>query len=200
MAFVPFENVSELGATTAFGLGAIIFNVFFLQIPMLAFLHGSPAEVEAVKQRMQEKRKTALVRFLEARVDDLVERNSRGWAMVTGVVVVFIASVLYLPRLDIGQDNTYAIHNFLTRSWHGNEIYQMEQNSKERFKGVYPLNIYIESNQEEGLKDPTTMKKIDDFAKYMETLPEVAGTMGLPVYIWDASAKSTRSMATFVLP
>jgi hypothetical protein len=44
------------------------------------------------------------------------------------------------------------------------------------------------------------MKKIDDFAKYMETLPEVAGTMGLPVYIWDASAKSTRSMATFVLP
>ena len=28
MAFVPFENVSELGAATAFGLGAIIFNVF----------------------------------------------------------------------------------------------------------------------------------------------------------------------------
>ncbi len=183
MAFVPFENVSELGAATAFGLGAIIFNVFFLQIPLLAFLHGSPAEIEAVKLRMQEKRKTALVRFLEARVDDLVERNSRGWAMVVGVVVVFVVSCLYLPRLDIGQDNTYAIHNFLTRSWHGNEIYQMEQNIKERFKGVYPLNIYIESNQEEGLKDPTTMKKIDDFAKYMETLPEVAGTMGLPVYI-----------------
>ena len=64
MAFVPFENVSELGATTAFGLGAIIFNVFFLQIPMLAFLHGTPAEVEAVKHRTQEKRKSTLVPFL----------------------------------------------------------------------------------------------------------------------------------------
>jgi len=183
MAFVPFENVSELGATTAFGLGAIIFNVFFLQIPMLAFLHGSPTEIEAVKHRIQEKRKSALVRFLEARVDDLVERNTRGWVMVSGVMTIFVVSLLYLPRLDIGQDNTYAIHNFLTRSWHNNEIYQMEQNIKERFKGVYPLNIYIESNQEEGLKDPVAMKKIDDFAKYMETLPEVAGTMGLPIYI-----------------
>ncbi|HEV8714114.1 MAG TPA: MMPL family transporter, partial [Candidatus Binatia bacterium] len=117
MAVVPFENVSELGATTAFGLGAIIFNVFFLQIPLLAFLHGSPAEIEAVKHRMQEKRQSALVRFLEARVDDLVERNTRGWALVSGVMVVFAASLVYLPRLDIGQDNTYAIHNFLTQSW-----------------------------------------------------------------------------------
>jgi uncharacterized protein len=183
MSFVPFENVSELGATTAFGLGAIIFNVFFLQIPLLAFLHGSPAEVEAVQQRKQEKRKTALVRFLEARVYDLVQRNSRGWAMFSGVVLVFIGSLLYLPHLDIGQDNTYAIHNFLTRSWHGNQIYQMEQNIKERFKGVYPLNIYIESKAEEGLKEPVAVKKIEAFAKYMETLPEVAGTMGLPVYI-----------------
>ncbi|HEV8716301.1 MAG TPA: MMPL family transporter, partial [Candidatus Binatia bacterium] len=57
------------------------------------------------------------------------------------------------------------------------------QNIKERFKSVYPLNISIESKAEEGLKDPVAMKKIDDFAKYMETLPEVAGTMGLPVYI-----------------
>lgn len=183
MSFVPFENVSELGSTTAFGLAAIIFNVFFLQIPMLALLHGSPAEVESVKLRIQEKRKSFLVRFLEARVDDLVERNSRGWAMVGGVLVVFVASLLYLPRLDIGQDNTFAIHNFLTKSWEHNAIYQMEQNIKARFKGVYPLNIYIESNQDEGLKDPAAMKKIDDFAHYMETLPEVAGWMGLPVYI-----------------
>jgi hypothetical protein len=183
MAFVPFENVSELGVTTAFGLGAIIFNVFFLQIPLLAFLHGSPAEIEAVKQRQRERRKSALVRFLEARVEDLVERNGRGWALVGGVVAVFAVSVLYVTRLDIGQDNTYAIHNFLTKSWEHNEIYQMEQNIKARFKGVYPLNIYIESNQDEGLKDPAAMKKIDDFARYMETLPEVAGSMGLPVYI-----------------
>lgn len=183
MSFVPFENVSELGSTTAFGLAAIIFNVFFLQIPMLAFLHGSPAEVESVKLRIQEKRKSFLVRFLEARVDDLVERNSRGWVMVGGVLVVFVASLLYLPKLDIGQDNTFAIHNFLTKSWEHNAIYRMEQNIKARFKGVYPLNIYIESNQDEGLKDPAAMKKIDDFAHYMETLPEVAGWMGLPVYI-----------------
>jgi predicted RND superfamily exporter protein len=183
MSFVPFENVSELGATTAFGLGAIIFNVFFLQIPMLAFLHGSPAEAEAVKQRTQEKRKSALVRFLEARVDDLVERNSRGWVMVGAVLVLFIGSLLYLPRLDIGQDNSYAIHNFLTKSWEGNEIYQMEQNIKARFRGVYPLNIYIESTEEEGLKNPEALKKIEAFAQYMETFPQVAGTMGLPVYI-----------------
>lgn len=183
MALVPFENVAELGATTAFGLGAIIFNVFFLQIPMLAYLHGSPAELAAATRRAQGKRKSALVRFLEARVDDLVERNARGWMMVSVVTFAFFASVLYLPRLRVGQDNTYAIHNFLTESWQDNEIYQMEQTIKERFQGVYPLNIYIESTVEEGLKDPVAVKKIDAFAQYLDALPEVAGTMGLPVYI-----------------
>ena len=59
----------------------------------------------------------------------------------------------------------------------------MEQNIKARFRGVYPLNIYIESKEEEGLKNPMALKKIEAFAKYMETFPQVTGTVGLPVYI-----------------
>lgn len=183
MAFVPYRNVSELGIPVALGLCAIAFNVFFLQIPLLAFLHGTPDEIEAVLLRKERKKKSRLVSFVEEAVADLVYRTGRGKLMVAGVIVLTLCSFPFLFHLDIGQDNTYAIHNFLTRSWNTNEIYQMEQSIKERFKGVYPLNIYIESNQEEGLKDPVAMKKIDDFAKYMETLPAVAGTMGLPVYI-----------------
>jgi predicted RND superfamily exporter protein len=183
MAFVPYSNVSELGIPVALGLCAIAFNVFFLQIPLLAFLHGTPHEIEAMLLRQEHKKKSWLVTFSEGAVTDLVDRTRRGKLMVAGALIVTLCSLPFLFHLDIGQDNTYAIHNFLTRSWRTSEIYQMEQNIKERFKGVYPLNIAIETDQEEGLKDPVAMKKIEAFAKYMETLPEVAGTMGLPVYI-----------------
>lgn len=183
MAFVPFTNISELGVPTALGLISITFNVFFLQIPLLAVLHGTPGEVEAVMLRRAQHRKSALTRMLERNVEDLVERNRRGKLMVAGVLVLFVGSLLYLPFLDIGQDNTYAIHNFLTRSWKTNEIYQMEMNIKEHFKGVYPLNILIECPGEECLKEPAVVKEIDAYGQFLEGLPEVAGVQGLPVYL-----------------
>jgi len=183
MSFVPFTNVSELGVPAAFGLIAILFNVFFLQIPLLALLHGNPKEVEAVTLRKGQKRKSALTKLVEGAVGDLVGRTRRGKLMVGTVIVLFLGSLLCLPYLDIGQDNTYAIHNFLTRSWKGNEIYQMEMNIREHFKGVYPLNILIECSEDECLKEPGAVKQIDDFTRYLEGLPEVAGFQGLPVYL-----------------
>lgn len=183
MAAVPFTNVSELGATTTFGLISIIFNVFFLQIPLLAVLHGTPAEVAAVRARQEQRRKSWIVQALESVVTDLVERNRKGKILVGVVVGIFLLSLCSLPFLTIGQDNTYAIHNFLTHSWENNEIYQMEMNIKEHFKGVYPLNILIESKEDEGLKEPEAVEKIDAYARFLEGLPEVAGVQGLPVYL-----------------
>jgi predicted RND superfamily exporter protein len=183
MSFVPFTNVSELGVPATFGLIAILFNVFFLQIPLLALLHGTPREVATVALRGKEKRKSALTRVVEGAVSDLVDRTWRGKLMVAAVIVLTLGSLLCLPYVNIGQDNTYAIHNFLTKSWKSNEIYQMEMNIREHFKGVYPLNILIESKEMEGLKEPEAVKAIDDYARFLEGLPEVAGVQGLPVYL-----------------
>jgi hypothetical protein len=183
MSFVPFTNVSELGVPATFGLIAIIFNVFFLQIPLLALLHGTPGEVAAVALRGEGKQKSALAKMVEGAVSDLVDRTRRGKLMVTAVIVLMVGSLCILPYLDIGQDNTYAIHNFLTRSWTNNEIYQMEMNIKEHFKGVYPLNILIECAGEECLKEPAIVKEIDAYGQFLAGLPEVAGVQGLPVYL-----------------
>jgi len=183
MSFVPFTNVSELGVPAAFGLIAIIFNVFFLQIPLLALLHGTPGEVEAVTLRREQKRKSLMVRLVERAVSDLVDRTWRGKLMVATVIGLMLGSLLCLPSLDIGQDNTYAIHNFLTKSWRNNEIYQMEMNIKEHFKGVYPLNILIECTEEECLKEPAAVQEIDNYGRFLEGLPEVAGVQGLPIYL-----------------
>ena len=183
MSFVPFTNVSELGVPAAFGLIAIIFNVFFLQIPLLALLHGTPGEVEAVTLRREQKRKSLMVRLVERAVSDLVDRTWRGKLMVATVIGLMLGSLLCLPSLDIGQDNTYAIHNFLTKSWRNSEIYQMEMNIKEHFKGVYPLNILIECTEEECLKEPAAVQEIDNYGRFLEGLPEVAGVQGLPIYL-----------------
>jgi predicted RND superfamily exporter protein len=183
MASVPFTNISELGVVATIGLCAIVFNVFFLQIPMLALLHGDPEEARAVQQRKKEARKSWIMRKLESLVGHVVDRTRVGKAMVGSVLVAFAASLCVLPFIDVGQDNTYAIHNFLTRSWRSNQIYLMEMSIKQHFKAVYPLNILIETDGDEGLKEPEAVAKIDAYATDLEKVPGVSGVMGLPVYL-----------------
>lgn len=183
MAFVPFKNVSELGVTATYGLLSIVFNVFFLQIPMLAVLHGSPREMAAVRARHVDRRKTRIVRLLEELVEDLVTRTRRGKVMVACVFGAFLLSLACIPFLDPGQDNTYAIHNFLTRSWKNNEIFQMEQNIKKHFEGVYPLTIRIDSGAVDGLKEPEVERAIEAYENFMLRQPGVKGALGLPDYV-----------------
>lgn len=183
-AFVPFTNVSELGIATTCGLLSIVFNVFFLQIPMLAVLHGTPGEVAAVQARKdEERRKSAIIRTLENLVGDLVARTKRGKMMVGTVVIAFVLSLGCLPFINPGQDNTYAIHNYLTHSWKSNQIFQMEMNIKQHFKAVYPLNILITTKTDEGLKEPSAMQAIDDYSIALSKEPEIKGVLGLPTYL-----------------
>jgi predicted RND superfamily exporter protein len=183
MAVVPFKNVSELGLTATYGLLSIVCNVFLLQIPMLALLHGTPREIAAIRARRAERRKVWIVRALENLVNDLVNRSRRGKMMVAVVLGAFLASLACFPFLDPGQDNTYAIHNFLTHSWKNNEIFQMEQHIKEHFAAVYPLTILIDSGKEDGLKDPQVEQAIEDYSRFMLKQPGVKGALGLPDYI-----------------
>jgi len=181
LSVVPFENVSVLGRITALGLVCLLFcySVFFL--PILSYFPGSPKIAVPVSLKSKE---GFFEKWITKMVVVLVEETRIRWVIVSFVGVALILSLATFPRLDIGQDNTYAIHNFLTKSWKSNPIYQMEMQIKERFKGVYPLNILIDGKEPEALKNPELLKKIDKFATFIEEeIPEVAGSMHLPVYI-----------------
>jgi predicted RND superfamily exporter protein len=78
-------------------------------------------------------------------------------------------------RAPIGQNNTYAIHNYLTRSWLRSPIFQMERGIVTRFGGVYPMTVYIAGKPEAGkvLEEPAVVRAVDQLAAFIRQQPGV---------------------------
>lgn len=71
----------------------------------------------------------------------------------------------------IGQNNTYAIHNYLTRSWLRSPSFQMERGIVDRFGGVYPMTVYVSGKPEAGkvLEDPPVLQAVDRLALFLRS-------------------------------
>ena len=179
LAFVPFDNVSVLGVVAALGFFSSIVVLYLFLIPLLSFFPGLPRKGhELVKEKIS---------FVDKLIDDsvtaLIMPTKGRWVAFGIALLILIISLATIVRLPVGQDNTYAIHNQLTRSWNYSSVYKMEMQMKEKFKGIYPLNILIEAKEKEGLKDPEVLRRIDAFANYLNKIPGVAGCFHLPNYI-----------------
>ena len=94
-------------------------------------------------------------------------------AIVTGCLVLTAVALEVDTHAPIGQDNTYAIHNFLTRSWLRSPIFQMEQGIVHRFGGVYPMTIYVSGKPGAGrvLEEPAVLEAVDRLAAFLRTQP-----------------------------
>ena len=178
LAFVPFDNIAVLGRTTALGLISTIFCLYFFTIPLVSLFAGRPKQRVApqdVKEGWTEK-------IINDSVRRLIMPTRFRWVVLGCLMILLIVSCIGITRIRPGQDNTYAIHNYITRSWKNNPIYLMEMDFKKKFKGIYPLSVMIKTKEERGLLEPKILKKIDAFGAYLESIPGVAGTIHLPVY------------------
>lgn len=182
LAFVPFENVCVLGRIALLGLIAVFINIYVVLLPSLSLFAGKPKK-STLKEESPDTSK--IEQFITKPVELLVYPTRARWAIIGTLSGIFVISLFCLPFLNPSQDNTFAIHNLLTRSYKNNNIYKMEQGIKETFEGIYPFNILIESKQVEGLKDPKVLKKIDTYAEFLQkNLPdEVFGTTHLATFM-----------------
>jgi uncharacterized protein len=178
LAIVPFDNVSVLGVVTSFGFISTIVLIYLFLIPLISMFPGKPI----ITGEEAEEKITRLDRWIDNAVTALIMPTKA--RVITMMVVLALTgmAVYRISALKTGQDNTYAIHNLMTKSWKTNSIYLMEQDFKEKFKGVYPLSILIKTKEEGGLLKPANLKKIDAFSSYMEKVPGVAGCSSLPVF------------------
>lgn len=200
LSFVPFDNVRVLGQVTALGLLSIIVLTPTLVIPLLTVWPESRLRALSVRaQRNRTENRGVIYSVTAAVVRPLV--YNRGAQVAVGVVAALATLVALTPwfridvggqtavgnflqsTVDIGQDNTYAIHNFLTRSWETSEIYQMEKEIKERFGAVYTLSFLAESDAAGGVKTPQALVALDQFAEALKRRSEVKAVLGLPFYI-----------------
>lgn len=200
LSFVPFDNVRVLGQVTALGLVSIMVIIPTFLVPLLAFM--PERRLRVATRRAQASRDTGsgiIYRSTAVLVRPLVyNRRVQLFVLaVTAVVVVVslsawvsvpIAGDGALPRLlrsqiETGQNNTYAVHNYLTRSWEENELYQMEQEIKEQFGGIYTMAILAEGPEPGSVKTPEVLRALDGMAQDLEQLDEVVAVVGLPFYV-----------------
>src|ERR1700683_1075902 len=94
--------------------------------------------------------------------------------VLTCVVFTRVGFERYV-RIPIGQNNTYAIHNYLTRSWLRSPIFAMEKGIVDRFGGVYPMTVYVSPKPGAGriLEDPAVLQAIDRLALFLRKQPGI---------------------------
>jgi len=173
MAFIPFENVRALGLVTALGLLSLTLDEFLMMLPALSSI--TLAELKSTGARVKLTKHGSFDRFLAAGVRVLIGNRE----VAAGVIILFAFITgcmgLVVARAPVGQNNTFAIHNYLTHSWTESNIYQMEKEITTRFGGVYPMIVLVEATHqhEKVLETPSVLRAVDALAGYMRTLPNV---------------------------
>ena len=175
MAFIPFDNVRMLGLVTMFGLLSLTFDEFAMMIPSLSYVTST--ELEGVSTHLH--KATARAPKLDAKLTEFVRRliNDRklGMYVVAGSLVVTGVATWIDVETPIGQNNTYAIHNYLTRSWLRSDMYTMEREITGRFGGVYPMTVLVEGKTPDAkiLEDPRVVHGVDLLAEFLRKQPHV---------------------------
>jgi len=200
LCFVPFDNVRVLGQVTAFGLLAIVIIVPTFLVPTLAMMPAASV-ARAVAHAQQARREArGLIHRATARLVRPLIYDRRAQALVMGSCALLVLASLsvWFPikfggdtalgrflehEIEIGQNNTYAVHNYLTRSWEDNALYRMEQDIARRFGGVYTLAILATGKEPGDVKTPQALVALDGLAKHLTDTDEVAAVIDLSFYI-----------------
>ena len=200
LSFVPFDNVRILGQVTAFGLISIVLLIPTFLVGLLALMPESRLKAAAGRaQQIRSSGSGLISRTTAALVRPLVyHRGTQALVLVSTAVVVTVSLTAWVSvplggrsdvgnfmasRIETSQDNTYAVHNYLTESWENNQLFRMEQEIKERFGGVYTLLILAEGQEPGAIKTPEALEALDGLARDLEQVEEVAAVVGLPFYI-----------------
>ena len=169
MALIPFENVRALGIVTTLGLLSLTADEFLMMIPALSSI--TLTELNTTSRRVVKSSRFSgqLDDSLAKAVRRLIKDRALGIGVVTGCAAITALFGWVVWRTPVGQNNTYAVHNYLTHSWNRSDIYAMEREITARFGGIYPMTILITAKPEAGkvLEMTNVMTAIDNLAAFL---------------------------------
>ena len=200
LSFVPFDNVRVLGQVTAFGLLAIIIIVPTFLVALLSCMPQTSMRNAMNYARMGRRTQSGFIyRTTSSLVRPLIYNPNMQRLVLgaTGLLLLVSLTVWYpIPlgtdtaigrflatEITTGQNNTYAVHNYLTKSWEGNDLYEMEQEITALFGGVYTLAILAQGKNPGDAKTPQALVAMDKLSRYLAQAEEVSAVSGLPFYI-----------------
>ena len=200
LSFVPFDNVRILGQVTALGLISIIFIIPTFMVALLSLMPAQSMKKAVVRAEEGRASASGFVYRVTARiVRPLIYNRTTQWSVLvfSGILVVVSLSIwVSIPlggdtaigrfladEIETGQNNTYAVHNYLTKSWEDNALYQMEQEITRRFGGVYTMTMLATGATQGDIKTPKALVALDGVAQDLTQAEEVSAVIGLPFYI-----------------
>jgi predicted RND superfamily exporter protein len=184
MAMIPFENVRALGIVTALGMLSLTFDEFVLMIPALSSV--TLREIE--KPYFQEATARAASRvdvWLAKTVRGVIDRPAVGVAIIAVCVAVTAVLGSSIVSAPVGQDNSYAIHNYLTKSWNRSDLFNMEQEINRRFGGVYTMTVLItpRAGEKKILESPNVLKAVDKLGVFLRSQRSVGYVADPALYV-----------------
>ena len=200
LSFVPFDNVRVLGQVTAFGLLAIIVIIPTFLVALLSYMPASSIRNAMTYAQMGRRTQSGLIyRTTAVMVRPLIYNSTIQWTVLCFAgLLLLISLTIWQPiplgkdtsigrflatEISTGQNNTYAVHNYLTKSWEGNELYEMEREITKLFGGVYTLAILAKGKNPGDAKTPEALVAMDKFSQYLARMEEVSAVVGLSFYI-----------------
>jgi len=152
----------------------------FFFVPLISYFPGRQKESDLKKENGEEIRGVSRI---IGQCATFISGSKIRWVGAMSTGALFLICLGLVSQIDPGMDLTYAIHNYLTKSWKNSKLYHMEMNIKERFKTIYPCNIMIQTKEEGGLKEPEILSKMDKFANFLTKRHDIGGCMHLGTFI-----------------
>src|SRR5262249_7216616 len=117
----------------------------------------------------------AMDRWLAGVVRGILSRPLLGQIIIGLCVLATVFLAWDIGETPVGQNNSYAIHNYLTKSWNRSDLFKMEQEISARFGGVYPMTVLVDPHEGETktLEQPAVLKAVDQLAAFLRKQPHV---------------------------
>lgn len=162
-AFTQSEVLKEFGLVAGISIMVVFFISLFTIPPILSYLK----EPEAKHTRYLEN--AYLSRVLD-KLEYWVTHHRKSVLLTT--LFVCIVSTIGLLRL---KTKTYIVDDLPKK----NSIYSDLKYFEQRFHGVLPLEISIDTRKKNGVSSLSTLKKIDDFNAILSTHKELSKPLSL---------------------
>jgi predicted RND superfamily exporter protein len=184
MAIIPFENVRSLGIVAGLGLISLTFDELVLMIPALSSVTLRELQSPHFK-KIAAKAAGGIDLWLARLVRWIIDRPAVGTAIIAGCVAVTVFLGWDVADTPVGQDNTYAIHNYLTKSWNRSDLYKMEREISARFGGVYTMTVLVDgvSGETKSQEDPAILKAVDKLAVFLRSQTNVGYVADPALYV-----------------
>ena len=168
--------LSELNAIREFGLFSVI-GVIYATIVTLTL---TPSLLVLLQRRLKteeepqlEIKYTSFDRIIQ-RIAHFDAENRKAIFIIAGVV--FIISIGGMTQLRVGSEH---ITNFKPDS----DIRLAFEHANEKFNGINPFNIIVQSKYPTAFKEPANLRAIEGLQQWLEAQPEIGETTSLVNYI-----------------